>query len=126
MNINTVIFLLALFFDFETVAINTRAARRDRCERACVRRRNTAMAAIGDGLEEGKIKVRYLPDFDKEDKTRWKVSHRWDTFYFKERSPIDNGRIHAGDRHRKGKRPYGGEPVDKIRIRQALQDYYEE
>lgn len=123
MNIVLAIILLGLLDELPEVPAAGRYVRRAITEQACIRRRNTAMVALGDGLEEGKIKIRSLPRFDKSDNTRWKVSHRWDTYYFKGRSIIDNGRVHAGDKRRKGKRPYGKEPLDKIRFKQAMEDY---
>lgn len=50
---------------------------------------------------------------------------RWETHYFKTRSIIDTGRIHAGDKHRKGKRAYKNQHCDKVRYRQLMADYAE-
>lgn len=134
MNIVTIIIVLSLLEELPELPEYSRANHRTATERACIRRRNTARAAIGDYLEEGKIiGDPYEPDFDIVGSTniygrttkqwRGKVSHKWDTFYFKTRSYIDTGRVHNGDKKRKGKRPYSEEKLDKIRFQQALEDY---
>lgn len=50
---------------------------------------------------------------------------RWETHYFKTRSIIDTGRVHAGDKHRKGKRAYKNQHCENVRYRQLMADYAE-
>ena len=131
---NIFIILLILYYEIPSFPYDARAARRAATARACERRRNTARFAIKS--LNGKS-IRYTPYWDEEDKNgdnyykrvvkpyRGKTSHKWDTFYFKTRSIIDTGRVHAGDKKRKGKRPYRKESVDKIRAEQAWKDYLE-
>ena len=48
---------------------------------------------------------------------------RWETNYLKTRSITDTGRIHAGDKKRKGKRSYCKQELDELRYKEALKDY---
>lgn len=130
------IFLLLIFIsymDIPQIPVDKRRSRHAATQRSCVRRRNTARFVVKN--VENKVLNPYEPYWDKEDPNgnnyykrvvkpfSNKVSHKWDTFYFKTRSIIDNGRVHAGDKHRKGKRPYNKENIDKIREHQMILDY---
>ena len=127
------IFVIILYLMEYYPEPDARAIRRAATQRHCIRRRNTARVAIKTNVD--KIVHPYVPSFDVEGEVSYykritkpcknKVSNKWDTFYFKKRCIIDNGRVHAGDKKRKGKRPYKKEPLDKIRFKQEMK-YYEE
>lgn len=122
MNIMTIIILLVLIDELPELSESARQNRRAETEQHCIRRRNVARAVICDGIT-GHSRRAYTPDWDEEEETSWKVSHRWDTFYFKTRSFIDTGRVHNGDAHCKGKRAHKGQHATKLRARQLMADY---
>lgn len=135
-----VFFVLLSFLDAPTFDPDARAVRRFNKAKAIARKRRVGRSAIGATLWFDEPEQTFAhtwcphPEVDglyihgAEWKPRQKHSNsqqnRWDTFEWKQRSYIYNGRVHVGDRNRKGKRLYAGEKIDKIRFNEALKDYY--
>ena len=124
MNIILYLMIMALL-DVPAVPDKPRAARRANRAKAIAHNARVYHNIIGYGI--------WFEEPDKNGKFRYWASGqehttnqqgRWETNYFKTRSYIDTGRVHAGDKHRKGKREYKNEIIDKMRFSNALTDYY--
>jgi len=141
MNIFTIIVLLALA-ELPELPAYARADRRANTAKAIARKRRVGRSAIGAELWFDVPNQTHVhtwmphPEYDdlythgpgkKPSQVHSKSQqNRWDTFEWKTRSYMDNGRVHAGDKKRKGKREYATERIDKIRFQQLLEDYYKE
>lgn len=135
MNIFVIIVLLSLQ-DIPELPAAKRADRRAARSKAIAHNRRVYNDIIGPGIwfdepehDEAHYRV-HCPEeeglyvsYKGAQKHSKSQQSRWETHYFKTRSIIDTGRVHAGDKHRKGKRAYRGEHVDKTRARQLWVDY---
>ena len=141
MNIFTIILLLSLV-ELPELPEYTRANRRANTAKAITRKRNVGRSAIGFVPWFDEVNETFAhtwmprPEYDgvythgpgrKPSQVHTKAQqNRWDTFTWKTRCYMDNGRVHAGDHKRKGKREYATERIDKIRFQQLMEDYFEE
>ena len=140
MNIFVLIIILSLS-DIPSLPSYARADRRANKSKAIARKRRVGRSAIGADLwfdtPNQTFDHTWCPHSEADGYythgAEWKPSqkhsnsqqNRWDTFEWKQRSSMYNGRVHAGDKHRKGKRAYRGEHADKTRARQLWFDYIE-